>query len=249
MGSTKEVIHREIFKEKVIESPQVIEDLRHDHKEQIALLQSIEDNFLEFKLKRYDLPTECPVCGSKLTNCGSYASTYNSVFSDHKINLVRRRCSNHDCKRLLTFTVKGLFGDYKHPDLLEMQVETAASHSFVESQNIMDSKVKKHRPVNGQLNIKRVIERVGSTMHQVHQDMNILDKFEIIPAKERIAQAGGGFIKDKHPNHATFEALVSKIVTPSSVKHKKKKAQWSRESADKILQVRTSLASNQWKQD
>lgn len=221
--TTKEVIHRELINEKVIESPKAIEDLGHDHKEQIDILQSIEDNFLEFQSKTYDLLTECPVCRAELKNYGSYASTYNSVFSDHKITLVRRRCTNKNCKRLLTFTIQGLFGDYRHPDLVEMQVETAASHSFVESQNIMDSKVKKHRPVNGQLNIKRVIERVGSVLHDVHQDVTCLDKFKTTPAKELIVQADGGYIKDKHLSRASFEALVSKIYSPDSIKHVKTK--------------------------
>lgn len=221
---TEELLHREVVQEKAIQSPKVLEDLGHSHKEQIDMLQSIEDNFLVFQSKIYDLPTICPSCGSELRNYGSYASEYNSVFTDHKITLARKRCTNPECRRLLTSTVQGLFGEYRHPELLKMQVETAASHSFIESQNIMDAKVKKHRGVNGQLNIKRTVDRIGILLNDIHQDESSLKAFSIHPSAELIIQTDGGHIKDKHPNRTSFEALVSKVYSPKHVQHNISKA-------------------------
>jgi len=216
---SKEVFDKKTIEDKVIKSPKQIEDVGYNHKEQIDLLQSIQDSFLSAQSKVYELPSTCPSCTSKTHSSGYYASTFNSVFTDHKIKIARRICSNQDCGKLIKTTIQGLFGEYRHPDLLSMQSETAASHSFVETQNIMDAKVKKHRPVNGQLNIKRVVERVGAALHEVHQDENTLDQFDITPAKELIVQTDGGHIKDKHPNRSTFEALLSKVYSSSNIRH------------------------------
>ena len=41
----------------------------------------------------------------------------------------------------------------------------ASKMSFVDAQKVLDAKVKYHRPVNGQLNLKRSAERVGEHLH------------------------------------------------------------------------------------
>ena len=48
----------------------------------------------------------------------------------------------------------------------------------------------------------------------------------------------------------TSSAIESGVESVINIRFKKKhKAQWNRESAHKVLQLRTSLASNQWAQD
>jgi len=220
---TKSIVHREITEEKVIKSPKSIEDLGYNHEEQIEILHRIQDNYLTFQSNIYELPSTCSACGSEMKNYGNYASTFNSVFSDHKITLPRRRCSNHDCRKLMTFTVQGLFGDYRHPDLLELQAATAAKMSFVEAQNQLDAKVKKHRPVNGQLNLKRTVERIGESLHKIHQDENCLEHFKIKPTNILVAQTDGGYIKDKLPSRGNFEALLTKIYNPDNLVRKSSK--------------------------
>ena len=214
---TQDIIHREVTEEKVIKSPKSIDDLGYNHEEQIEILQRIQDNYLQFQSTVYELADTCPTCGSEMRNYGTYESHFNSVFSDHKITLPRRRCTNHECRKILTYSIQGLFGDYRHPDLLEMQAVAASKMSFVEAQHELDAQVKRHRPVNGQLNLKRTAERVGQHLHEIHQDEDCLRDFEIKAAAELIVQTDGGYIKDKHPTRGNFEALLTKVYNPENL--------------------------------
>jgi hypothetical protein len=214
---TGEILNKEIIEDKVIEPPKQIEDLGYDHQQQMMLLQHIQDSFLSAQSTIYNLPDKCGSCGCEMRNYGSHVSKFNSVFSDHKISLSKRRCCNQDCRKVIVTTVQGLFGDHRHPDLVEMQTLLSSKDSFVGAQKTLEIKNKKHRPVNGQLNIKRFIERVGEALHDIHQDNDSLDNFNIINASELIVQADGGHIKDKHPNRASFEALLTKVYSPEDL--------------------------------
>ncbi|WP_162902507.1 hypothetical protein, partial [Facilibium subflavum] len=86
---------------------------------------------------------------------------------------------------------------------LNQQVYGLSGHK----QHELDAQVKRHRPVNGQLNLKRTAERVGQYLHEIHQDEACLKGFKIKPAEELIVQTDGGYIKDKHPTRGNFEAL------------------------------------------
>jgi len=214
---TGEILNQEIIEDKVIEPPKKIEDLGYDHQQQMTLLQRIQDSFLGAQSNIYDLPNRCEACGSEMRNYGSDASKFNSVFSDHKIRIAKRRCCNTGCRKVVVTTIQGLFGDYRHPDLVEMQTLLASKDSFVGAQKSLEIKNKKHRPVNGQLNIKRLIERVGEVLHDIHQDKDSLEHFNIINVPELIIQADGGHIKDKHPSRASFEALLTKVYSPDDL--------------------------------
>ena len=215
---TGNVYKRDVIEDKTIKSPKSIEDLGYNHEDQLKILKDIQEAFLKAQSEIFDLPEVCPECGSKMRKSGPYPSKFNSVFTDHKISLVKRQCCNKECRRLLTFTIQGLFGDYRHPDLLEMQTKLSSKMSFVEAQSQLDAISKSHRPVNGQINLKRSSDRVGEILSDIHQDESYISKYDINSAKELVVQVDGGYIKDKHPGRGNFEMLLSKIYKPENNK-------------------------------
>ena len=215
---TGNVYKKDIIEDKIIKSPKRIEDLGYNHEEQLNILRNIQESFLKSQSDIFDLPNICPECGSKMRKSGPYTSKFNSIFTDHKISLAKKQCCNKDCRRLLTFTIQGLFGDYRHPDLLEMQTKLSSKMSFVEAQKQLDTISKSHRPVNGQINLKRSVDKIGEILGEIHQDESLNTKYDISPANELIVQADGGYIKDKHPSRGNFEMLLAKVYKPENNK-------------------------------
>jgi hypothetical protein len=215
---TGNIYKRDIVEDKIIKSPKSIEDLGYNHEEQLEILKHIQESFLKSQSEIFELPDTCPECGSKLNKTGPYISKFNSVFTDHKISLSKMRCCNKDCKRILTFSIQGLFGDYRHPDLLKMQTQLSSKMSFVEAQKQLDAISKNHRSVNGQINLKRSTDKIGEILGEIHQDESLIPKYNITSANELIVQADGGYIKDKYHGRGNFEMLLTKIYKPENNK-------------------------------
>ena len=80
------VINRQsIHKKEVITNASLL-DLGYRHREQIEVLQSIQNALLAEQAPTVgEHFTECPNCHSKVINKGKVASEFHSVFTDHKI--------------------------------------------------------------------------------------------------------------------------------------------------------------------
>ena len=89
--------NKEIYKE--IKKPEKIDDLGYKHEEQISLLQSIQDVFLN-EQRNFLVPDKCTICGSsKISKSGSLPSDFHSVYTDHKLRIPRIMCCNKNCSR------------------------------------------------------------------------------------------------------------------------------------------------------
>ena len=66
---TDKVVNREIVNDKEIKKPKYIDDLGHNHKEQIDMLQNIQDTFL-FTQSILITPELCVLCGGNTTKAG-----------------------------------------------------------------------------------------------------------------------------------------------------------------------------------
>ena len=60
---------RQIIQDKAIKKPEKIEELGYNYKEQISILQLIQDTFLNEQQKTLILK-ECNICGSKVSKAG-----------------------------------------------------------------------------------------------------------------------------------------------------------------------------------
>lgn len=219
--SNNKVVSREIIKDKAIERPKVMEDMGYRHKEQMEILQGIQDAFL-FVQAPMIVPETCRVCGSKTTKAGYTDSDFHAVFTDHRLKVPRRLCCNKDCNKKTGDSIHSIFGSNMHPDLVEKQVKTGAKNSFMESQKSLESENCGYRKVNNQLMVKRNIDKVGKILDSIHKE-DPIEKLSLssissstapLSASELIVQVDGGYIKSKDPRQGSFEVVVSHIHNP-----------------------------------
>lgn len=234
--SNDKVVNREIIKDKAIERPEVMDDVGYSHKEQIEILQNIQDNFLLTQTPMM-VSEKCKLCGSRTTKGGAVNSDFYSVYTDRKLQVPRRLCCNKSCGKKSGDTIHSIFGSNMHPDLVEKQVKTAATNSFMESQKSLELENGRYRKINNQLTIKRNVDKVGEILDIIHKEFSIddytpsslqsdqqtfkssLNSILPFPASKLIVQVDGGYIKSKDTKQGSFEVLVSHIHNPMNHKN------------------------------
>lgn len=209
------IVDRQIIKDKEIKKPEKIDDLGYNHEEQIAMLQSIQDMFLN-EQRNSLVPEKCTVCGSsKISKSGSVPSDFHAVYTDHRLMIPRIRCCNKDCSTgNINMSIYSLFGSNMHPDLVKKQVEVASETSFMNAQKYFEKDNGRYRSINNQLTIKKTTDKVGSILSELHQE--VLDKDIAVPVESLIVQVDGGYIKSLGKNSNGFETLVSSIYKPEN---------------------------------
>ena len=86
--SNGEVVKRETLIPYEIKHPESILDLGLRHKEQISLLEKVQNVILAEQTILIDLePKDCPKCGGKIKKNGYKESDFHTVFSDHQLKM------------------------------------------------------------------------------------------------------------------------------------------------------------------
>ncbi len=228
------VISHEIIQTKEITKPTSAFDLGFRHSEQISLIERIQQLLLNAQapLLNSDL-SNCAKCGSKLYKSGTVKSDLYSVFTNHKVAIGRKVCKS--CKWSLTPSIRSIFGSASHPDLIKIQSELGAKHTFRESSNILNLLSNMKRPVNNHDKIKRVTEAVG---HEISNNP-IKPLQEIKPSLELCVQVDGGHVSTVEENKRSFEAMTSIVFAPKNISYEGGKTT----TTGKITQIRGVLTS------
>lgn len=183
------------------------------HEEQIEVLQKVQDQILKLQSPQICKSVqECPRCGKKLHKSGYKKSEFNSVFTDHKLDVQRKRCRH--CNWHHTPSIRSEFGTSMHPDLAKLQCEIGAEHSYRAAQDILDKHSFHPRRVNNHERILQVVNAVGEYITQTKSQES---SAQVDPASELIVQVDGGHIKDKDFNARSFEAMAAVIYKPESI--------------------------------
>jgi hypothetical protein len=194
-------------------------DLGLRHEEQIRILKKIQEEIIA--LQSPQLATQldsCIQCGGKMIKAGYNQSDFHAVFTDHKVKTQRQICN--DCGWRNIPSVKSLFGSSSHPDLVKLQCETGAEHTYRDAQIILNKQSLAKRKINNHEQIHNVIEKVGGYIAQTIE----ADKIDLVEnAKELLVQIDGGHLKDKDPNKRSFEAMTAVIYRPENVIKNKKR--------------------------
>lgn len=199
-----------------IKKPSDILEFGLRHNEQIEFIKKLQDKILsEQTVFMKTTIDKCPDCGSKLSSSGSHASKFHAVFTDHDINLQRKKCSNQDCQSYVTPSVKSYFGTSIHPDLYRLQCEQGAQTSYRKAEKILSALSNKKRSINNHDRIKNITNQIGEVLSKRNKDC--LHEEILPPAAELIVQIDGGHIKAKDTQKRSFEAISAKIYTPASV--------------------------------
>ena len=102
----------------------------------------------------------CPNCPDrKLVKYGKRRSDYHDVFTDHKLTIGRKRCP--DCNYEPGSTIKTVLGHSMSADLVKLQTELGANHTYRESEQIFCMFSRSKRYINNHDRIKHTTEKVG----------------------------------------------------------------------------------------
>ena len=186
-------------------APKHIKNLGLNHLEQIDLLQNVLDGLLPQQIMLIEEPEICPKCGKRTRKSGIFSSHFHSIYTDHKIDIRRRTCS---CGWRNKHSVEGKFGSPSHPDLLKMQCEFGAEHSFKKAEGILAKKNGRSRPINNHMHIIRLVDKVGSALNDLKCKVPTKTAK---PAGILVAQVDGGHIQPKEQNKRSYEILAAKL--------------------------------------
>jgi hypothetical protein len=190
------------------------------HAEQMALIQNAQDKILKLQAGEVtfgeDKCAKCP--DGLLKKYGFKESWFYDVFSDHRVKLPKRRCNK--CNHVDASTVIGLLGKALSGELMKLQSELGAQHSYRESETLFNQFSHKKRRINNHEKIHTTSEESGgslSHLHQVEDDALVSDC-----AEELIIQVDGGHIKSTEEGERSFEAMTATVYKPSAVKSNSK---------------------------
>tara|TARA_B110000908_G_C10202179_1_gene425881 strand:- start:183 stop:1520 length:1338 start_codon:yes stop_codon:yes gene_type:complete len=200
-----------------VERPESILDMGLRHSQQIDIIQKVQDNILlkqSIYLKE-DI-VNCPKCGHLLNKNGLSKSSFNAVFTDHKVPVQRQICP--DCKWSSIPSVNSLFGTNLHPDLIKIQCEESVTQSYSKASDSLNRKSCKKRTVNSTMSISNVVDNVGNHIGDLSLETQQASEL----SKDLVIQVDGGHIKSKGVDTRSFEALISTVYSLENVKRNPK---------------------------
>lgn len=212
--SMQEVVKRDTVKIYEIKKPESILDLGLRHTEQVSLLSKVQSALLAEQSALIDPGFKaCPKCGAKLYKYGFMESRFHSVFSDHTLRTQKHLCKNPDCLWQSTPTTNTMFGTDTHPDLVKLQCEQGALHSYREAQDNLERLNCQRRSVDNHVQIQHITNQVGERLSE--ENLTPPSKEALpLPAEQLIVQVDGGHIPSKDQDKHSFEALSAIVYRP-----------------------------------
>jgi hypothetical protein len=210
---SNEVVNSKILRSDTIKRPTTLKEFGYLHSEQIEFLKSIQDFKLQYEAKLINIETTCPTCGSKTASVGTRRSKFHAVFTDHEINIQRRRCK---CGWNSPDTVDGIYGSSLQPDLVEKQVIQGAENSYRQASRQLNAESKSNRRINNDDRIRRNVSQVSSIIEK-QKLKPIKSMSQETAAKELISVIDGGHLKSKSNDSHSFEAMIATVFRPENI--------------------------------
>lgn len=208
----KKTLVRTNLVEGAIEKSTSLLDFSMGHTKQIELIKKSGDCYLAEKLMLDEDNRICPDCEGKLMKLGKHESTFYDVFTDHKIIMQRLKCTS--CHKEQPSTVRTLFNGVESAELMKIQSELGAKHTFRDCEDILRLISNNHRKINNHDRVKQVVESVGDSLDLI-TDQEI-DVISVDSADELILNVDGGHIKTTEDKRS-IEAMASVIYNPESI--------------------------------
>lgn len=185
------------------------------HEKQIELIQSGQEALLKAQISVVEDEDEfCPHCpNKKLVKYGRRRSNYHDVFTDHKITIGRKRCS--ECHYEPGSTIKTMLGNSLSADLIKLQSELGCNHTFRESEQLFSAFSRTKRQINNHDRIKHTLEQVGLIIKEVRKTEKTMVCIE--PAEELIVNVDSGHINTTEEGKRSFEAMTAVVYRPEAL--------------------------------
>jgi hypothetical protein len=198
--------------EGLIDKPTSLMDLSMGLDKQIDLIKATQNCVLHEKLVLITKRTSCSCCSGKLKKVGHQESTFHDVLTDHVVKIQRRKCS--ECGKEEPSTIRTLFQGVQSAELIKIQAELGATHTFREAEHLFSLFSHHKRPINNHDRIKQTTEHVGTIIEAIKEEES-----EIIgapPAQELILNVDGGHVKTVEDKRS-IEAMTSVVYNPDSL--------------------------------
>ena len=199
-------INRTVLIEDSIEKPTSILDFSMGLDKQIALIKAAQDCLLGEKSLQLTSNLTCSCCQGKLKKYGNHSSVFHDVFTYHQVTIKRLRCT--ECGKEEPSTIRTIFNGIESAELMKIQSELGAKHTFRESEHILSLFSNKKRQINNHDRIKQTAELVGETLDLIVQEE--VAAIVADPAVELILNVDGGHIKTTEDKRS-IEAMTSVI--------------------------------------
>lgn len=209
----KKTLKREVLLEETIEKEISILDFSMNHAKQIDLLKKVGDSYLTLKVELNSDRDCCATCQGKLMKVGKHESTFHDVFTDHKVTMQRFKCTS--CGWEKPSTVRTLLNGVQSAELIKIQSELGAKHTFRECEDILRIISSNRRQINNHDRVKQVCEDVGESFDQLNEEE--VETISQEPALELIINVDGGHVKTTE-DQRSIEAMTSVVYRPESLK-------------------------------
>jgi hypothetical protein len=144
-----------------------------------------------------------------MSKFGSHTSSFHDVLTDHRVEIPRMKCLK--CKYETPSTVRTVINDRLSGDLKKIQATLGASHSYRESENILELFANQRRRINNHSRVKKVVESVGECVSKINDEEK--EMIASKDAKELVLNVDGGHVKTIE-DQRSFEAMVSVVYKP-----------------------------------
>ena len=203
-----------------VSRPKDFMDFGISHENQIKVISNAQDFILKLQAGEMNSNhSSCPKCkDGSLKKHGFKTSVFHDVFSDHNVKIPRKRCNK--CGFVDGTSVTKLLGSSLSGELIKIQAEVGANHSYRDSEKLIELFSHKKRSINNHETINNTTELVGasvSRLNKIEQEVLYADC-----AEELIVHVDGGHINSKEEGERSFEAMTSAVYKPESVKSNKK---------------------------
>lgn len=219
-SNPKESLNEVCILESTLEAPTNCLNFSIGMKNQIKLIQEVQSNVLNEKVKILEEGKAgvCPNCPGRLVKGGKQTTTFHDVFTDHRVAFQRFKCKK--CNYETTCTVRQLLGTIQSGELQKIQSELGATHTYRESERLLDMFSGGERYINNHDRIKQVSESVGNALSKITQaEKEIVAAAEV---KELVLNIDGGHIKTTEDGLRSIEAMTSVIYQPEAIKSNRK---------------------------
>ena len=209
-----ELIEKEIVMTKNIAKPEGIIDLGFRHSEQIDILRHVQQQLLNKQsvFLKEDLQN-CPKCKDKLYKNGYVKSDFHSVFTDHKVAVIRQRCKS--CNWTSIPSIRSLFGNSSHPDLVKIQCELGAGRPFREAEKALDLIANTERSINSHDGIKCMTESVGKHIGENPAPLPL----SVTSSSHLYIQVDGGHVSTIDADKRSFEVMTSVVFDAKNIEY------------------------------
>jgi len=207
------VVEENLLYEKLINFAKSIDDFGLRHLEQINLIGKSQDTFIKHQAKLFSDDDSCPNCGRKLTNRGVYYSDFHDVLTDHSVGIKRLTCT---CGWHNKQSIKAIFGNAQHPELLKKQLITGSDNSYEKASSSLNSESGTERSINNASTIRKKLKKCGTILGEIKLKSAWTNSKKTFD--ELVAEADGGHIQYIEKGKHSFEEMLTTIFRPEDLK-------------------------------